>query len=327
MKAYCVLWVVFATVLAACSSSVTPRQPSPGIANSLSAHHARVYVVNPPSNSVTVYDESGNLLNTRGGFRGLNTPTSITFDAADQLLYVLGRDNRGYCCSVVAYTTEGNQVASCGFHVDGSVYGIGAFDPVNRLLYVLNFTPSDDPFPDGGTGFVLAYDRSGRTVSTSGHFSMPGGQPSSLAVDTQNHRIYITVDPQPGDIPGGGDIEEFDENGNPLTTYGSFMDVERPIGITFDPANDELYVVNRGGFDPIKSVTAFDQMGNEVMTSGSFKASNPVAVAFDPSNRLLYVANLDNTIQAFDENGNLVPTPGGFPGISSSWNPALVVVP
>jgi DNA-binding beta-propeller fold protein YncE len=285
-----------------------------------------VYVVNPPSNSVTVYDESGNLLKTRGGFPGLNTPTSITFDAADQLLYVLSRDNRGYCCSVVAYTTEGNQVASCDFHVDGDVYGTAAFDSSTQLLYVFNSAFNEEAQV---TGFALAYDRSGRRVSTGGSFSVFGGLLTSLVADPKNHRIYITAVPDPSFEPGGGVVLEFDQDGNQVQLYyPQFSDVQVPSSITFDSANNELYVVNHGGFagNMTKPVTAFDQTGNEIAASGSFNVMYPNSIAFDAANRLLYVtSDQGNAIKAFDENGDPVPTPGGFPGLKDPTS--LVVVP
>ena len=67
-------------------------------------------------------------------------------------------------------------------------------------------------------------------------------------------------------------VTEYDQNGNQITTSGSFPNLDWPAGIAFDSANGSLYVSS--GYS--STITEYDQNGNQVTPSGTFpNLSNP----------------------------------------------------
>jgi DNA-binding beta-propeller fold protein YncE len=63
-----------------------------------------------------------------------------------------------------------------------------------------------------------------------------------------------------GSIPTSS-ISQYDEQGNPVTTSGSFPGLSAPNGIVYDPYNGLIYVADGGGSQP-SNVFAFDEQGN-----------------------------------------------------------------
>jgi len=75
-----------------------------------------------------------------------------------------------------------------------------------------------------------------------------------------------------------------------------------------------IYAANSGNH----TITAYDQNGNQITTSGAFPgATNPVGIDFDSLNGHIYVTNaFNNTITEYDLNGNQITTSGTFPNLS-----------
>ncbi len=91
-----------AQIGANCSSvTVTVDMPAPV---------TRLYVTNYNNNTVTAYDQNGNLQTLSGAFPGLSGPTGIAYDPSNGFLYVANVGNS----TVTAYDQNGNQQTLSG---------------------------------------------------------------------------------------------------------------------------------------------------------------------------------------------------------------------
>jgi DNA-binding beta-propeller fold protein YncE len=269
-------------------------------------------VTNARSNTITVYDREGRQVKTEGSFPDVNFPEAITYDEVDHLLYVTMESTAG--SSVVVYDTEGNELAGCGFPITG---GIGlAFDPYHRQLYVAD----NGVLP--GPGTVRVYDQAGKVIRTSGTFFVLIN-PVAVALDAHNGRLYVL------EIDGtgphlGGLIEVFDLVGNSIITSGSFPQLSVPAAIAFDSSNDRFYVPNSA----LGGMTVYDEEGDLVdqfpLLIGD-SGGGPSAITFDDSNNLLYLAGSNDTVTAYDQDGRVSPTKGGFPNLNDPSG--IVAVP
>ena len=125
---------------------------------------------------------------------------------------------------------------------------------------------------------------------------------------------------------GNNTITEYDQDGNEITTSGTFQNTNGPVAIAFDSSNGHLYVVNLS----TPSITEYDQNGNQINTAGTFpNLDEPVGIAFDSSNSHLYVTNLGPeqtgpyTITEYDQNGNQITTAGTFPNLDGPFGVAF----
>lgn len=121
----------------------------------------------------------------------------------------------------------------------------------------------------------------------------------------------------------------YDDKGYQLPLpSGAFPNLSGPDGLTYDPKNGLLYVMNTNN----DTITAYDLDGNEVVASGAL--SVPIQgvpgedVAYDAVNDRLYVNDpYDNEILAFDAStGSALTLVSGFQGVNQPygvfWNPA-----
>ncbi len=282
------------------------------VASPTPASPARIFIANPANDTVTMYDQNGNVLNPSGGFPNLSMPYGITFDTANGHLYVFNQ----YLPSnnVTSYDKTGTQVALPGTFANAFGPAI-TFDSANDELYVANDAEND----------VTVYDQNGNQITTTGAFQSLNA-PQSLVFDSTNNDLYV-VNGAPN-----YNITEYDQNGNQITPSGLFAinPVCHPSGIAFDPANGELYVTNLG----CGSVNVFDQHGNAITPTGTFNGLDcPGFISFDSANGDLYVTNsgmanfcegdIGDSVTVYDQNGNLITTSGTFPNLS---DPAFLAV-
>ncbi len=147
-----------------------------------------------------------------------------------------------------------------------------------------------------GTCTITATDKKGDTASV------------SVTIEAAP-RLYV-----PNNF--NNTVTEYDQNGNQITTSGTFPNVGKPNGITFDSANGHLYVANYSS----NSITEYDQNGNQITPSGTFpNLDNPNGIAVDSSNGYLYVTDeFSHTVTVYDQNGNQITTSGTFPNAGAA---------
>jgi DNA-binding beta-propeller fold protein YncE len=169
-----------------------------------------------------------------------------------------------------------------------------------------------------GPSFITEYDQTGAQVTPSGGFSLSCTtcQATFLLYVPANGLLYVAEQTTTG---GTDAIDAFDLNGNRQTLSGGKFpasSLSDPVGMAYDSANGFIYVVNQGA-----SVTAYDLNGTQqTLTGQNFPVAGlnlPDAIAYNPVSGLIYVANYGgNTINAYDQNGTLQTSSGGFPGLN-----------
>ena len=208
--------------------------------------------------------------------------------------------------TVTVYDEEGHQFANCPFPGLLPPFGI-AFDSNNQRLYVTH----------GGPGpAVLAFDLNGNPIKTKGSF--PGAD-GIITFDSNNHQFYTFSF-------GGGPPHQiptvFDEEGNPVTVSGNFLNVVSTTSAAFDPFNHHIYTTN---LTAAPGVTVIDEQGNAVAFSGQIGGCDGVAtITFNPISRHFFVSGVltpmctppgGSNVTVFDEAGNIIPTKGTFPNV------------
>jgi DNA-binding beta-propeller fold protein YncE len=282
------------------------------VASPTPASPARIYIANPANNTVTMYDQNGNVLNPSGGFPNLSKPYGLAYDTANSHLYVFNL--YPFNNNVTSYDKNGTQIALTGTFPNAFGAAI-TFDSANDELYVAN----------GAENSVTAYDQNGNQITVTGSFPSLNA-PQSLAFDSANDHLYVV-----NGFPNYN-ITEYDQNGNQITPSGSFAlnPLCAPSGIAFDPANGELYVTNLN----CASVNVFDQQGDPITPTGQFSGLNcPGFITFDSANGEIYITNtgmgnscegeIGDFVNVYDPNGNQISTSGSFPNLSDPAFPAV----
>ncbi|MDQ2864748.1 MAG: hypothetical protein M3R51_00835 [Candidatus Eremiobacteraeota bacterium] len=247
---------------------------------------------------------------------------------------------------VAAFTEQGGALAIQFPYVNRPIRL--AYDPHDRLVYVLNYAKGSDSFvtaydvqgnqhalsggfpnvqypsgiaydahdgfvyvanvPPGKQPTVSAYDEQGTPQRLSGHFASLGPQ-RDIAFDPNNDFIYVA---------DGKTILAFDEQGNKQKLSGAFLDAASPSSLTFDPHEGALYATQsvQGG-----TVVVYDEEGRLKKLSPGFGSVDPVAVAYDPDSNLIYVAQaasdrINGRVRIYDEQGTPQPLHGRFGGIA-----------
>lgn len=181
------------------------------------------------------------------------------------------------------------------------------------LLYVT--------YGNGSTATVATFDSTGTRVMLPGAFSGITS-PLAAAFDPSDHRFFV--------LDGASHaVVAFNTDG----TAASIANIPSPLGIglTYDSANNELYVLNRD-----KTVATFHAAdGSAAAAPAAWPGiTAPVAIyAQVPSTDMLFVANADGTLVFFDGTGapialgpmhrssfNLGLTPAGLSGNSGAGN-------
>jgi hypothetical protein len=133
--------------------------------------------------------------------------------------------------------------------------------------------------------------------------------PTRVAVDSQGN-LFVT---EPNDI---NSVTVFDRRGNYVTALGG---LQNPIGIAV--SGSKVYVGNQGS----KSVDVYSYANGKFALSamlgtgsGEFKAPDAIAVS---KSGMIYVADrLDHRVKAYNPNGSLALSFGGYGGNSGQFN-------
>lgn len=207
--------------------------------------------------------------------------------------------------SVTIYDVDGNQLGTPVGAFPGLAGPDGiVFDPNNGYFYVGNIS-SDS---------IAVYDLYGNPVPTKFvGLTVPGIE--DVSFDPLRRRILANS-------PSQNQISIFEEDGTPITLAGGFANLNQPYGVGVNPQNGVLYVSNSGN-----TASLYDSAGKEVvLPSGAFSGlTSPDDVTFDPATGDIFIAQAADNVGApcafsgiavFDQNGNALDAPGGFPNIS-----------
>ncbi|MHB8153583.1 MAG: beta-propeller fold lactonase family protein, partial [Bacillati bacterium] len=161
-------------------------------------------------------------------------------------------------------------------------------------LYVVNYNNNT----------VTAYDGQGTQQTLTGTFPGLSG-PYGIAYDPANGWLYVTND-------GNYTVTAYDAQGAKQSLTGGWSGLNGPAGIAYDPANGWLYVTNYNS-----TVMAYDAQGTQQSPSGFSGLNHPGSIVYDPANNWLYVANAgNNTVTAYDQNGNQQSLTDSFSGLN-----------
>jgi DNA-binding beta-propeller fold protein YncE len=275
--------------------SATPVPGSGGSTLSLSIpvnlYQPWVYVADFVGNSVTAYDEDGNVKIGLGSFSTVSDPTGIAYDPDNGRLYVAecpGMDTSN--CDVAAFDRMGNlQLAA--FSIPVQIPLPITYDSNNHWFYVLSNSLG------GGTA---AFDAQGNLQSIPGGFPGLDGGPRQIAFDPQTKQLYASHG-----LNGSGSFGAFDETGARVTTSGGFPNVP------------EAQYNACSGYDPIHAwiwtcdythLAAYDGDGNpEVAPTQLFNTFQAWNLAFDPYNGLIYLTDALGHVQVEDQRGDAAP--------------------
>lgn len=153
-------------------------------------------------------------------------------------------------------------------------------------------------YHNAGIGSVAAVLMDGTRLSLPGTF--PGVvNPTGLAIDSDNHRIYV-VD------ASSNKLLAFNEDGSAASGFTPAA-VPNPVGVAYDSNNHDLYVAQSSN-----AVSEFHADGTPVSVSAAWaNLSTPVGIAAwmtgDAGFQQIMVANAgNNTVSRYNEDG----TPG-----------------
>ncbi|MBI3928978.1 MAG: YncE family protein [Armatimonadetes bacterium] len=181
--------------------------------------------------------------------------------------------------------------------------------PGSRRVFIVNRNSQDLTALDANTYAMVA-----------GPVDLSPGQPTSVALDTTNGQLFITLD-------GTNALAVLDATslapkpGSPIALGGSL-----PEDVAYDEENDRVYVTTLFGFQ----LFAFDAASLAPVSGSPVAANRPAEVVYDPNHNQIYVTDNnggapDNNLQAY--NLALVEfaapsTSGGFPD-GLAFNPEL----
>lgn len=209
--------------------------------------------------------------------------------------------------SVTVYDSSGNQLGTPAGAFSGLAGPDGiVFDPNNNYFYIANV--SNDT--------IGVYDLYGNPVTTTQFtgLTVPGIEDVSF----DPLRKFVLAN-----SPSQNQISVFEEDGTPVSFPGGFADLNQPFGVGVNSQNGNLYVSNFGN----NTMTVYDSSGKEItLPTGAFSnLTDPDDTTFDPATGNIYIAEAAEDsgqlctfsgIAVFDQNGNAVATPGGFPNLS-----------
>jgi hypothetical protein len=196
-----------------------------------------------------------------------------------------------------------------------STTGLGAVtatasitSPAPDTLYIPNYTVTG-----GGYGSIGVFDEEGNAIATSGSF--PGVyNPNSIAYDTANGWLYVSNIGGSSGGGGSGSITAYDDEGNLQTT--SFSSANNVQEVAYDATTGFIYVLySNGGTGNNGTVVAFNATGSvQTLTGAGFpNLAGPTALTVDTANGWIYVENGNETVTAYDAEGNRKRSPETSP--------------
>jgi YVTN family beta-propeller protein len=273
------------------------------------------YVTNFGTNNISeISDSTPSIVRTYSTYVG---PTSEAYDALQGVYYVAVDTPELYVVSATTHAvlrTVGLpitpvqllDVANKGeLWISGKTFlGAGYVDVLNESTFAIMFQQGV-----GGTG-ALAYDvtdsavcmaSSARNVtvlslaSDVGTASIPlptgmygSATPGSILWNATNDNLYITNGPTFASVTV--------VNMASKSVTGEIPTGSIPAGITFDPANGEIYVANEGS----NNLTVINP-STGTSTPGAPTGDEPSGIVYDAANRLLYVGNAaSNNVSVID---------------------------
>ncbi len=123
---------------------------------------------------VTAWDESGTPQALTGSFGNLGSIQSMTYDAAEGLIFAIGGEPKAKVKHVVAFDESGNEHTVSGFPKNLSEPGEIAYDSSQGVLYI--GTTDFQTFAGYGTltrGTITAWSDGGVQLPLSGRFDAP----------------------------------------------------------------------------------------------------------------------------------------------------------
>ena len=192
-------------------------------------------------------------------------------------------------------------------------YGVAAF---GKIIYVT----------DTILGKLLVFDRGRKTFKVFGNEGAGRlDKPIGVAVDRLG-LVYVTDSHQ-------SRVIVYDAQGNYLRAMGGPKRLTRPTGITVNPANGHVYVVNTGTLDSRHhAVSVFDAQGRYLFDIGKRGADKgrfnfPTNICSD-ANGHVYVVDTGNfRVQIFDADGKYLDSFGTVgTGLGSFARPKGIAV-
>ena len=282
--------------------SATPVPGSGGNAVSASLpvklYQPWLYVTDDVADTITAYDEDGNVKSTPGGFPGLTFPYGVAYDPDNGWLYVVDIG----ASTMTAFDTAGNAMA--GPWASATEATSITYDSNNHYFYVVGFS-----------GVGAAYDAQGNPQST------PGGFPGLNAPLARWRSTRKRIGSTPSSANGG--VAVYDETGASVSPSGGFLNYPpgRTSGVGYDPLHGWMWVSNASGL-----LAAYDGNGNSEVSSMQLANINGAqTLAFDPYDGLIYIANrYGGNVTAYDQQGNQYVLPAPMTGFSDPIGVFLV---
>ena len=269
------------SLLLVASQAVLANVPSPELLSPISTDlsaptavavgpDARVYVVEPSADNVSVYASSGQFL---AGFSGLSTPTAVAV-SQNGLIYIGNAGSN----SVEVYDSNqllvGKLGAGEGEFIRPSAIAIGSggaiyvTDSKAHLVKVYN--------PDRS----FAYAFGGRGSEDGQFFS-----PTAIAVDQQTGEVLVA---DLADLSSGKSarVQVFNQNG---TFNRVLVDKLRPLGVAVD---NESRVYVSDSYHNTVSVYSSDGAWLVDLDDTARPLRTPLGMAYAPQSNRLYVASM-----------------------------------
>lgn len=258
--------------------------------SAVAARGGRVYVADPASRSVIVFDAGRRRLFRFDQFPGLNRPVSIAIDGKGQVYVLDGTSKR-----VLVFDPVGLFLFAVGEPRDFT-HPVGvAVRPDGERIYVVDrgSTENDDHkvvayAPDGKERF-----RIGPRGTQNGRFNIP-----LAAAAGADGRLYV-VD------TGNFRIQAFDDNGKFKLAFGgagaNLGKFSRPRSIALD--SDGNVYVSDGGFNNVQIFNPSGQLlmplGRTEREAGPGRYSLIAGIAVDETNQLYVVDHYFKKIDVF----------------------------
>lgn len=190
----------------------------------------RVYVANYASSTVSVIDSATNaVIETVFSDPNISAPSGITFDAADDTIWVTGQGTLGSMnTSWVVPISAKTFAVGAPIAVGSDPWGI-TFNPVDGNIYVANHGDDSVSVISPTFGSVI------RTVPV-------GNAPYNLAVHRGTGRVYVANF-------GGKSVSVLENSGATVSTIPLDFGSDQPFGIAVDDVlHDYVYITTVGSF-------------------------------------------------------------------------------